>query len=34
IELCWRNGLTLSRYGNQIVEAFKTSHQLQSKPTA
>ena len=34
IELCWRNGLTLSRYGNQIVEVFKTSHQLQSKPTA
>ncbi|ODM57953.1 transcriptional regulator [Vibrio harveyi] len=34
IELCWRNGLTLSQYGNQIVEVFKTSHQLQSKPTA
>ena len=34
IELCWRNGLTLSHYGNQIVEVIKTSHQLQSKPTS
>lgn len=32
IELCWRNGLTLSQYGLQIVEAFKNSHQLQSRP--
>ncbi|MEO9496480.1 MAG: LysR family transcriptional regulator [Vibrio splendidus] len=32
IELCWRNGLTLSPYGNQIVEAFKTHHQLSDKP--
>ena len=34
IELCWRNGLTLSQHGSQIVEAFKASHQLVDKPVS
>ncbi|MGS0689565.1 LysR family transcriptional regulator [Shewanella sp. 30m-9] len=34
IELCWRNGLTLSQHGSQIVEAFKVSHQLVDKPVS
>ncbi|MGF1754912.1 LysR family transcriptional regulator [Vibrio makurazakiensis] len=31
IELCWRNGLTQSQHGNQIIETFKTKHQLSDK---
>ncbi|RWX56163.1 LysR family transcriptional regulator [Photobacterium chitinilyticum] len=34
IELCWRNGLTLSQDGSQIVEAFKINHQLADKPVS
>jgi DNA-binding transcriptional LysR family regulator len=32
IELCWRNGLALSMHGSQMIEAFKTYHQLADKP--
>ncbi len=32
IELCWRNGLGLSMHGSQVIEAFKTCHQLADKP--
>ncbi|AWX98770.1 transcriptional regulator [Marinomonas primoryensis] len=32
VELCWRNGLVLSQLGSQVIEAFKTTHQLVDKP--
>ena len=32
VELCWRNGLTLSQNGSQVIEAFKTNHQLADNP--
>lgn len=28
VELCWRNGLTLSEQGSQVISAFKDKHQL------
>nr|WP_255555025.1 LysR family transcriptional regulator substrate-binding protein [Moritella sp. 24] len=28
VELCWRNGLTLSKQGCQVISAFKENHQL------
>jgi len=28
VELCWRNGLTLSEQGSQVISAFKENHQL------
>ena len=28
VELCWRNGLTLSEQGSQVITAFKKTHQL------
>ncbi|WP_298775624.1 LysR family transcriptional regulator [uncultured Shewanella sp.] len=31
IELCWRNGLTFSQYGRQVIDAFKVNHQLVNK---
>ncbi|WP_299493727.1 LysR family transcriptional regulator [uncultured Shewanella sp.] len=31
IELCWRNGLALSQYGSQVIDAFKVNHQLINK---
>lgn len=34
IELCWRNGLTLSPYALQIIDAFKLRHQLAKSPVS
>lgn len=34
IELCWRNGLTQSQHGSQVIEAFKSNHQLAGKPVS
>lgn len=28
IELCWRNGITLSEHGKTVIDAFKAQHQL------
>jgi len=28
VELCWRNGLTISKQGSQVIAAFKDNHQL------